>query len=358
MLSLNVPSYSDPSGYILSDLPKPEITDSKDVVIKVHAASVNPVDVKKADGVLKMALKDTFPYKIGYDCAGIVTEIGKSVSRFKIGDEVYVRLPESHRGAWSEYARCPEEFIALKPPSLSFESAAAIPLAATTAFQALQKYNGDLTGKTVFVPAGLGGVGLYALQLAKHVFHAGNVITTVSTSKIPKVEELLGKGTVDQIIDYRKSDPKDVIPHGSVDFLFDTMAVSMEYLCLMRPKTSRIVSISTLPSGTLLQNSSVMRLPDRPTLPFAYKAVLNVLDATRRLRARRYGVEYSYMFLEPSGNDLDTLRGYIEEGKLKTVVGTTANLRDIEEVRKACQVVYGGQGGLGKVVIRVADSDS
>jgi hypothetical protein len=136
------------------------------------------------------------------------------------------------------------------------------------------------------------------------------------------------------------------------------MAVSMEYLCLMRPKTSRIVSISTLPSGTLLQNSSVMRLPDRPTLPFAYKAVLNVLDATRRLRARRYGVEYSYMFLEPSGNDLDTLRGYIEEGKLKTVVGTTANLRDIEEVRKACQVVYGGQGGLGKVVIRVAESDS
>ncbi|KAB8077263.1 chaperonin 10-like protein [Aspergillus leporis] len=339
MLSLNIPAYSDPSGYILSDLPKPEITDSKDVVIKVHAASVNPVDVKKADGILKMALKDT-------------------ASRFKVGDEVYVRLPESHRGAWSEYAGCPEEFIALKPPSLSFESAAAIPLAATTAFQALQKYNGDLTGKTVFVPAGLGGVGLYALQLAKHVFHAGNVITTVSTSKIPKVEELLGKGTVDQIIDYRKSDPKDVIPHGSVDFLFDTMAVSMEYLCLMRPKTSRIVSISTLPSGTLLQNSSVMRLPDRPTLPFAYKAVLNVLDATRRLRARRYGVEYSYMFLEPSGNDLDTLRGYIEEGKLKTVVGTTANLRDIEEVRKACQVVYGGQGGLGKVVIRVAESDS
>ncbi|KAB8231569.1 NADP-dependent oxidoreductase [Aspergillus alliaceus] len=357
MLSLNIPSYSDPSGYILSDLPKPEITDSKDVVIKVHAASVNPVDVKKADGVLKMALKDTFPYKIGYDCAGIVSEIGKSVSRFKVGDEVYVRLPESHRGAWSEYARCPEEFIALKPPSLSFESAAAIPLAATTAFQALQKYNGDLTGKTVFVPAGLGGVGLYALQLAKHVFHAGNVITTVSTSKIPKVEELLGKGTVDQIIDYKKSDPKDVIPHGSVDFLFDTMAVSMEYLCLMRPKTSRIVSISTLPSGTLLQNSSVMRLPDRPTLPFAYKAVLNVLDATRRLRARRYGVEYSYMFLEPSGNDLDTLREYIEERKLKTVIGTTVNLRDIQEVRKACQIVYGGQGGLGKVVIRVAESD-
>lgn len=83
-----------------------------------------------------------------------MTKTAQSVTRFKPGDEVYVRLPESHRGAWSEYAKCPEEFIALKPPSLSFESAAAIPLAATTAFQALQKYNGDLAGKTVFVPAG------------------------------------------------------------------------------------------------------------------------------------------------------------------------------------------------------------
>lgn len=144
-----------------------------------------------------------------------MTKTGQSVTRVKPGDEVYVRLPESHRGAWSEYAKCPEEFIALKPPSLSFESAAAIPLAATTAFQALQKYNGDLAGKTVFVPAGcmipslplvdantdnvaVGGTGLYACQLAKHVFHAGKVITTVSTSKIPKVDELLGKGTVDQ----------------------------------------------------------------------------------------------------------------------------------------------------------------
>ncbi|KAB8262371.1 chaperonin 10-like protein [Aspergillus pseudonomiae] len=358
MLSINIPSYSDPSGYILSELPAPEITDSKDVLIKVHAASVNPVDLKKAEGVLKAALKDTFPYKIGYDCAGIVTKTGQSVTRVKPGDEVYVRLPESHRGAWSEYAKCPEEFIALKPPSLSFESAAAIPLAATTAFQALQKYNGDLSGKTVFVPAGLGGTGLYACQLAKHVFHAGKVITTVSTSKIPKVDELLGKGTVDQIIDYTKSEPKDAIPHGSIDFLFDTVGLSMEYLCLMRPKTSRIVSISTLPSGNLLQNSSVMRLPHRPTLPFIYKQALNLMDAARKLRARRYGVEYSYMFLEPSGKDLDLLREYVEKDQLKPVVGTTANMWEIEEVRKACQVVFNNRGGLGKVVIRVVKPEN
>ena len=177
MLSLNIPSYSKPSGYQVSELAKPELSDPKDVIIKVHAASINPIDVKKADGMLKLALKDSyvipyiakivpdmnsFPYKIGYDCAGIVTEVGSDVTRFEVGDEVYTRLPEVSRGmcspgnqigpptdirslgSCSEFVRCAEKYIALKPPSLSFEDAASIPLAAMTALQALRKYKGDL----------------------------------------------------------------------------------------------------------------------------------------------------------------------------------------------------------------------
>ncbi|RWQ95896.1 alcohol dehydrogenase [Paecilomyces variotii] len=347
MLSVGVSSHCKPSEYQLLELPRPEITDPKDVIIQVHAASVNPVDLKKAEGVFKIALKDSFPYKIGYDAAGTVVEIGTDVARFKVGDAVYVRLPESHR----------ERCISLKPSSLSFEQAASIPLAATTAFQALRKYPGDLSGKTVLVPAAcnmvVGGTGLFACQLAKNVFHAGKVITTVSTSKVPKVHELLGEGTVDEIIDYKRVDPKSVIEHGSVNFLFDTNGLAMEYLCLMRPGSGCIISISTTPSGTQLQNSAVMRLPHHPTVPLVPRLALDMMDSIRKLRARRYGVSYSYMFLEPSGEDLDILRGYVEEGRLKTVVGTTANMRDIEEVRKACQVVYSNQGGLGKVIIVV-----
>ncbi|KAJ9298196.1 hypothetical protein DTO271G3_3801 [Paecilomyces variotii] len=370
MLSVGVSSHCKPSEYQLLELPRPEITDSKDVIIKVHAASVNPVDLKKAEGVFKIALKDSFPYKIGYDAAGTVVEVGTDVSRFKIGDAVYVRLPESHRGSWSEYAVCPEPYISLKPSSLSFEQAASIPLAATTAFQALRNYPGDLSGKTVLVPAGcnspfplgsrcsansmvVGGTGLFACQLAKNVFNAGKVITTVSTSKVPKVPELLGEGTVDEIIDYKKVDPKSVIEHGSVDFLFDTNGLAMEYLCLMRSGSGCIISISTAPSGTQLQNSAVMRLPHHLTVPLVPRLALDMMDSIRKLRAKRYGVSYSYMFLEPSGEDLDTLRGYVEEGRLKTVVGTTANMQDIAEVRKACQVVYSNRGGLGKVIIVV-----
>ncbi|EKV16573.1 Alcohol dehydrogenase [Penicillium digitatum PHI26] len=314
MLSLSIPSYSKPSGYQLSELAKPEISDPKDVIIRVHAASINPIDVKKADGLLKFAMKDT------------------------------------------EFVKCTEKYIALKPPSLSFEDAASIPLAAMTALQALGKYKGDLTEKTVFVPAGLSGTGLFACQLAKNVFHAGKVITTVSTSKVDKINDLLGEGTVDEIIDYTKIDPRKVIKSGSVDFLFDTVGSALEYLCLMNQKSGCIVSVATMPSGNQLQEYSLMDLPQQGGVPFALRMGLNAFDWVRKLRAWRYGVEYSYMFLESSGEDLDELRKYVEENKLRTVVGNSVELSDIEAVRSACQTVYSGKGGLGKLVVKVADS--
>ncbi|KAJ5629582.1 hypothetical protein N7528_003239 [Penicillium herquei] len=357
MLSLNIPSYAKPSDYQLSELPKPEIEAPNEVIVKVHAASINPIDVKRAGGGLKIVVGDSFPFKIGYDLAGVVTETGSKVTRVKPGDEVYIRLPETHRGSCSEYAVCPESQIGLKPPSMSFEEAASIPLAAMTALQALRKY-GDLSGKTVFVPAGLSGTGIFGCQLAKHVFKAGKVITTVSTSKVPKVDELLGKGTVDQVIDYTKQDPRDVIPKGSVDFLFDTAGVSMPYLCLMKPKTSHIVSVSTTPSASVMQNSSLMRMRNNPKIAFHVRLLLNLFDSIHNFRAGRYGVKYEYMILESSGSDLDQLRGYIEDGRLKTVVGTNVQLRDLDSVRAACQVVYDGKGGLGKLVITVAGSES
>lgn len=211
----------------------------------------------------------------------------------------------------------------------------------------------------------MSGTGLFACQLAKNVFHAGKIITTVSTAKIPKLKELLGGNTVDQseafhfppptnsiinihqVIDYTESDPTDVIDHGSVDFLFDTVGLAMQYLCLMRPGSSRIVSIATLPSGNQLQNSSLLDLPHHPIIPFPFRLGLNLLDQVRQLRARRYGVEYSYMILESSGKVLDELRQHVDEGRLVTVVSTIAEIGNIESVRNACEVVYSGKGGLG-----------
>lgn len=163
---------------------------------------------------------------------------------------------------------------------------------------------------------------------------------------------------VHQVVDYTKSDARDVVEHGSVDFLFDTVGLAMPYLCLMRPGSSRIVSISTMPSGSQLQDSSILNLPHHPTVPLPFRLVLNLLDQVCRYRAQRYGVEYSYMFLKSSGKDLDELRNYVEEGRLRTVVGTVAEIHDIVSVRNACNVVYSGKGGIGKSVIRVSKTST
>ncbi|KAF7717347.1 Zinc-type alcohol dehydrogenase superfamily protein [Penicillium ucsense] len=354
MLSIHISDYATPEKYEVGELAAPVVESPQDVIIKVHAASVNPIDVKKAAGASKVVLKDSFPYKIGYDCAGTVVEVGSQVSRVKVGDEVYTRLPECHRGAWSELAKTTEDFVALKPTSLSMEDAASIPLTAMTALQALRRYPGDLAGKTVFVPAGLSGTGLFACQLAKNVFKAGKVITTVSTAKVARVSELLGDGVVDEIIDYTKQDPKTVIPSQSIDFLFDTMGDSMNYLMLMRPKGA-IVTISILTSGDVLQNSGLMRRSpdkdDKAIVPFPVRVTLNLLDRIRTFRASRYGVEYSAIFLEPNAQDLNSLREWIDAGKLRTVVGNIVSVKDAEAVRKACQVVYDSKGGVGKSVI-------
>ncbi|OAQ68690.1 alcohol dehydrogenase [Pochonia chlamydosporia 170] len=353
MQSVGITGFSDPSGYKLLSLPKPEVSDPKDVVVQVHAASINPIDVKKAAGAMKMVLKDKFPYQIGYDCAGIVQAVGQDVTRVKVGDEVYIRLPESHRGAWSQFAKCPESYVALKPASLSFDAAASLPLAAMTAFQALNKYKGSLVGKTVFVPAGLSGTGSYACQLAKNVFGAGKVITTVSTSKVPKVPELLGDGVVDEIIDYTKTNPADTIPPKSVDFMLDTTGQSMEFLSRMVPETSLIISISTTPSGKQMQDAAVVKSANSAKIPFVASTILNTLDSVRKWRAKRWSVNYEYMFLDPSGADLDVLRRHVDEGKLRPVVGLTVKLEDIEAVKKAAMTSYQGKGGVGKTVIIV-----
>ncbi|KIV95833.1 hypothetical protein PV10_03439 [Exophiala mesophila] len=356
MMSVIAPSFTDPSGYQIAELPRPVVTEPTDVVIRVHAASINPIDVKKAAGVLKMAVKEEFPYKIGYDCAGVVTEVGSAVTRVHVGDEVYTRLPEVGRGSWSEYAKCAEYYVALKPKSLSFGDAASLPLAAVTALQAFRKYKGSLEGKTVFIPAGLSGTGASACQLAKNVFLAGKVITTVSTAKVGRVPELLGKGVVDQVIDYTKEDVMKVIPPGSVDFLFDTTGEAMRFLSLMTPSTSFIASIATTPSGNTLQQSSILRRPNNPQIPWFARMLLNVTDTIRRARASRWHVEYEYFFLQPNGVDLDTVTNAVEERKLVPVVGSRASLHDIDKVREACGVVYMGKGGIGKTVIEVVES--
>ncbi len=130
----------------------------------------------------------------------------------------------------------------------------------------------------------------------------------------------------------------------------------MQFLSLMVPSTGSIVSISTTPSATTLQGSSVMQRPDNPRIPLFGRVFLNAADAVRRLRAWRWGVTYMYWFLVPNSEDLDTLTEYVEQGKLIPVVGARVDMRDINKVREACQLTFKGKGGLGKTVFEITQA--
>jgi NADPH:quinone reductase-like Zn-dependent oxidoreductase len=153
-----------------------------------------------------------------------------------------------------------------------------------------------------------------------------------------------------QVIDYTKSDPKSIIPPESVDFIVDTVGLAMEYLSLLRPRTGCVISIATAPSGSQLQAYS-RRVLHTKGIPFYARLALNIQDSICSIRAWRYSVSYSFMFLELNGRDLDTFREFVEDGKLKPVVGTVVDFHDIEAVRNACTAIHSGKGEIGKAVI-------
>ena len=239
--------------------------------------------------------------------------------------------------------------MAKKPASLSFTQAASIPLVGLTALQAMQKADaqleGGLKGKTVYVPAGLSGTGSLAVQLAKNVFGAGKVITTLSTGKIAKAKEIFGDDGTLQIVDYTKEDVLTAVGKGQVDYVFDTMGQTLKVLPIVK-SGGVIVSISTVPSGDQMAKGM-------PDMPYFFRIMFNLVDWYYRWQAGCSGMKYSYIFMSPDAKGLGDFATWVEEGKIKPVVGRTAKFSDIDAVRKGCQEVYDGKGGIGKFVIEI-----
>lgn len=285
--------------------------------------------------------------------SGIVVDISPeaiaSHPELKPGTEVFSRVPEHCHGTVSEYALSTASATFPKPQTLSHIQAASLPLASLTSLQALDRadaaLDGGLKGKTVFIPGGLAGTSSLAIQLAKNVFRVEKVITTVSTAKVPKVEELLGNSVVDQIIDYTKDDPVTVIPSGSVNFMFDTMGQTVDCIKILK-KGAVVVSVSGIPFGPDLKRRS-------PDLPIYIGFLLNFLSLITRFRTWWHGVSYSYLFMQPKASDLARLSQWIDKGMLKPVVGRVAKFDNLQEIRDGCQEVYTGKGGIGKFVIEV-----
>ena len=199
MKAFIVDRYVSKDGLRAGEMPSPELREDE-VLVQVHAASVNLLDAKIKNGEFKLILPYRLPLILGHDVAGVVVRVGPRVRQFKPGDEVYARPDDFRIGAFAEYIAVKEESLAIKPKVLSMEEAASIPLVGLTAWQALIERVNLKKGQKVFIQAGSGGVGTFAIQLAKHV--GATVATTTSTANIDLVKSL----GADIVIDYKKDD--------------------------------------------------------------------------------------------------------------------------------------------------------
>src|SRR5213596_3307167 len=204
MRAFIVDRYGSADRVRASEVPDPEMRED-DVLVEIHAAGVNPLDSKIRDGEFKLLLPYRLPLILGNELAGVVIRVGSRVRRFKPGDEVYARPDKNRIGTFAEFIAVSEDDLAIKPKSLTMEEAASIPLVGLTAWQALIEKAKLKKGQKVLIHAGSGGVGTFAIQLAKHV--GATVATTTSTANVDLVTSL----GADVVIDYKKEDFSDVL---------------------------------------------------------------------------------------------------------------------------------------------------
>src|SRR6267378_5481676 len=199
MKAFVVDRYKSKSAVRLGEMPEPEVRDD-DVPVQVHAASLNHLDSKIRDGEFRLILPYRLPLILGNDVAGVVVRVGSKARRFKPGDEVYARPHQDRIGTFAEFIAMNEADVALKPKNLTMEEAASIPLVGLTAWQVLIERAALKRGQKVLIHAGSGGVGTFAIQLAKHI--GATVATTTSAANLDLVKDL----GADIVIDYRKDE--------------------------------------------------------------------------------------------------------------------------------------------------------
>jgi alcohol dehydrogenase len=306
-----------------------------DLLVRVHAASVNPVDIKTRDGKLKTLLRYRFPLVLGNDLSGVVSDVGAQVRRFKKGDAVYARLDKDRIGTFAEFAVVREGAAALKPTNLTFEEAASLPLVALTAWQALVGIGKLGASQRVLIHAGSGGVGSVAIQLARHV--GAKVFTTVGHRNM----ELAKRLGADVAIDYRSERFEDVAK--DCDVVLDSAGGDTLVRCFESVKPGGVVvSInSSTPSAAFARSWGL-----NPILVFA----IRLLSRKATAAARKHNARYEYFFVHADGEQLREITRLVESGAIKPLVDKVFQLDDVRDA-----LAYSESGrATGKVVIKIA----
>jgi 2-desacetyl-2-hydroxyethyl bacteriochlorophyllide A dehydrogenase len=313
-----------------AELPEPELRDT-DVLVQVHAASINVLDSKIRNGEFKLLLPYRLPLVLGNDVAGTVVRAGSRVRRFKTGDEVYARPDVARMGGFAEFIAMDEGAVALKPKSLGTEEAASLPLVALTAWQVLVERANLQKGQKVLIHAGSGGVGTVAIQLAKHL--GAHVATTTSGANADWVKSF----GADVVIDYRKDDFEQVLQ--GYDVVLNSLGTDAleKSLRVLKPG-GKLISISGPPDPAFAEAIGAS---------WFLKHVMGLLGHRIRKSAKRRGVTYSFLFMRESGDQLGQIGSLVDAGAIRPVVDRVFPFASINE---AMAYVDTGRAK-GKVVI-------
>jgi NADPH:quinone reductase-like Zn-dependent oxidoreductase len=312
------------------DVPDPELRED-DVLVQVHAAGVNLLDSKIRNGEFKRILRYRLPLILGHDVAGVVVRVGSRVRRFKPGDEVYARPADGRIGAFAEFMAIKEDDVANKPKRLTMEEAASLPLVGLTAWQALIERAHVKKGQKVLIHAGSGGVGTFAIQLAKHV--GATVATTTSTANVDLVRSL----GADIAIDYKKEDFADVL--RDYDVVLNSLdKVTLEKSLRVLKPGGQLISISGPPDAAFARSIGAS---------WVLRMIIGVLSYGITAKAKRCRARYSFLFMRANGDQLTEITSLIDDGIIRPVVDRVFSFASTKE---AMAYVEAGRAK-GKVVV-------
>ena len=313
MRAVQIKKYGDRGVLELVDIDPPKV-EANQVLVEIHSSSVNPIDWKLRQGDLKLIHPLSMPAILGFDLSGVVKDVGAGVSKFKVGDEVFSRSNKKAGEAAAELIALDEDMVALKSAKMSHDEAAAVPLAALTALQALRDKGRLKAGQKVLINGASGGVGVYAVQIARAM--GAEVVGVCSGANVELVKSLGAQ----VVIDYKTDDPLSRLE--SFDVIFDAVAK-------MSPGKAK----SALKSGGYF----VTTVPG-PSIFFAL--TLGNIFSSRKA---------AFIMVHSSGKDLEYLRDLTDQGKLQSVIDSTFSLEQIKDAHKRSE-----SGRVkGKVVVKV-----
>ena len=332
MKALILKKYGKPDQVQFADIPRPAIKPDE-LLVRIHAVGLNPIDTMIPKGSFKPILRFQLPATLGSDLAGVVVETGSQVTRFKVGDAVFASVFDLGNGSLAEFAAVPESAAALKPANLDFVQAASVPMVGLTAWQALKERARVKPGQKVFIPAGSGGIGTFAIQLAKHL--GAKVGTTTSTGNIELVRSL----GADEIVDYKKHEFEAVL--NDYDVVLGTVRGDAIQKSLQILKTeSSVVSLVGPPDAAFARARGMNVL---------MKFVFGLLSGKIIRQAKKRGAAYSFLFVHPDGGQLGEIGELLKAGKIRPVID---RIFPFDQAKDALAYLEKGRAR-GKVVVQM-----